>query len=128
MQLFGVRMPAWRPGARPGIDPARDVKPVFPAAARAAGVSDSVTIQFVVDEHGALIQRTMRLVSAGHIEYAQSVMEAAIGSQYIPAMASNTMNEYITWPRRHFYRSPAQPANSPSPAAIPVTLSMFACR
>ncbi len=88
MQLFAVRMPAWRPGSRPGIDPAHDVKPVFPVVAREAGVGDSVTIQFVVDERGALVQRTMRLVNAGHIEYAQAVMEAAIGSQYIPAMAA----------------------------------------
>ncbi len=88
MQLFAVRMPAWRPAAQPGIDPGRDVKPVFPVVAREAGVGDSVTIQFVVDDHGAPIQRTMRLISGAHIEYAQAVIAAAMGSQYIPGMAA----------------------------------------
>jgi TonB family protein len=88
MPFFAVRMPAWKPAARPGINAARDMKPVFPVAARNAAVGDSVTIQFVVDEHGAPVKSTMRLLSAAHIEYAQSVVDAELGSQYVPAVAA----------------------------------------
>jgi hypothetical protein len=88
--LFAVRMPAWRPGARPGIDSARDVTPLLPppAAGQSAAGGDSVTIQFVVDEHGAPITNTMRLLTASRIEYAHAVIQAGLHSQYIPAMAA----------------------------------------
>jgi hypothetical protein len=42
----------------------------------------------VVDERGAPVQRTVRLLKADHLEYAQAVMEAVLGSQYVPAMAA----------------------------------------
>jgi hypothetical protein len=88
MPFFAVRMPAWRPGARPAIDPTRDLKPTFPIDARNAPGGDSVSIQFVVDDHGAPVKNTMRLLSANYIEYAQVVVDAALHSQYIPAMAA----------------------------------------
>jgi hypothetical protein len=88
MSLFAVRMPAWRPGTRPEIDPAREITPVLPAAAQNAAVGDSVTIQFVVDEHGAPVTNTMRLLSASHVEYAQAVIDAGLHSQYVPALAA----------------------------------------
>jgi hypothetical protein len=87
VDLFAMRFPAWRPGSQAGIDPRQDYQPTFPVTARAAAVGDSVSIEFVVDEHGAPIKTTMRLLTAQYIEYARVVVDAALKSRYTPATA-----------------------------------------
>jgi len=86
--FFSVRMPAWRPGSRPAIDPHHDWQPIFPVEARQAAVGDSVAIEFVVDEHGVPIKTTMRLLSAKYVQYAQLVADAVLRSRYVPATAA----------------------------------------
>jgi hypothetical protein len=86
--IFAVRMPGWRPGSLPGIDPPLDIQPVFPSDAPRPAVGDSVLIQFVVDERGAPVTETLRLLGASHIEYAKAIVDAALHSQYMPAMAA----------------------------------------
>jgi hypothetical protein len=85
LELFALRLPAWRPGSQASVDPRQDYQPVFPLSARAAGVGDSVSIEFVVDEHGVPIKTTMRLLSAQYIDYARLVVDAALKSRYTPA-------------------------------------------
>jgi hypothetical protein len=86
MPLFAVRMPGWRPGSRPATSPA-DVQPTFTGAQNPAA-GDSVLFQFVVDEHGRPVSTTVRLLGATHIEYAKAILDAALHSQYVPAMAA----------------------------------------
>jgi hypothetical protein len=84
--FFAVRMPAWHPGSRPAISPG-DLQPSF-AGAQMPAAGDSVLIQFVVDEHGLPVNTTVRLLGATHIEYAKTIVDAALHSQYVPALAA----------------------------------------
>jgi hypothetical protein len=90
LPMFAVRMPAWKPGTRPGIDPEHDERPVFRVAVggEIGAVGDSVAIQFVVDERGMPVKNTVRLLSAKHVQYAQAVIDATLRSQFTPAMAA----------------------------------------
>ena len=88
MEFFGVRMPAWRPGSPPAIDPRQDWQPTFPVTGRQAAVGDSVTVEFVVDERGMPITTTVRVLTAQYIDYARLVMDAALKSRYVPATAA----------------------------------------
>jgi hypothetical protein len=86
MAFFDVRMPAWRPGSRPAVD--LDVQPTLASGAAQPAAGDTVVIQLVIDEHGAPVNGTMRLLGATHIEYAKAIVDAAMHSQYTPAMAA----------------------------------------
>lgn len=86
--FFEGRMPAWRPGSQALVDPRQDMQPIFPVTARSAGVSDSVSIEFVVDEHGVPVPTTMRVLDAQYLDYARLVVDAALKSRYTPATAA----------------------------------------
>lgn len=56
----------------------------YPSAARASGVADTITIQFVIDTRGHPDPRSMKVVAGHYLEFADAARGVVRGSRYRP--------------------------------------------
>lgn len=61
-------------------------EPDYPDSLRAAGVSGSAVIEFIIDADGKLNKKSIGVVSATHIGFADAVRLAVLEATFLPAI------------------------------------------
>ncbi|PHX97067.1 MAG: hypothetical protein CK531_06735 [Gemmatimonadetes bacterium] len=61
-------------------------EPDYPDSLRAAGVSGSAVIEFIIDADGKLNKESIGVVSATHIGFADAVRLAVLEATFLPAI------------------------------------------
>lgn len=111
--------------------PSADPAPSYPAALRDAHVGGEVVAEFVIDEHGELVEETIGIVSATHAELADAVRTALPRTHFTAAvLGGRSVRQVVHLPvtfdpeyGAHVSRSTVQRAPSwrePVPGAAPL--------